>query len=207
MTLSHAYLFSGVLVGLSVAVPIGPMGLLCIQRTLAFGMRIGVCTGLGAATVNVLYGLLITLDFSRVAPLAVDGGRVKNLVAGMILLRSAAQAFMRKQQRPSRVQGKDVLLSPIAAYGSALGFSVTNPAAPLSILALLSPVVGTGALAWSETAGLLIGMFLAAMSWWVCLSAGISMARARLGAGVLRTINRIAGAVLTLYGAAALARA
>ena len=74
MMTSHVSLFAGLVIGFSIAVPIGPMGLLCIQRTLTSGMRVGVCTGLGAATVNVVYGGLIILGLDKIAPVMASAG-------------------------------------------------------------------------------------------------------------------------------------
>jgi threonine/homoserine/homoserine lactone efflux protein len=84
--MNHASLFAGLLVGFSIAVPIGPMGLLCIQRTLVSGMRVGVSTGLGAATTNVLYGALILLSLDTAASSVASGGRVLSFAGGIFLL-------------------------------------------------------------------------------------------------------------------------
>ena len=66
--MNHVSLLAGLMVGFAIAVPIGPMGLLCIQRTLVFGMKVGVSTGLGAATVNVAYGSVVLLGLNTVVP-------------------------------------------------------------------------------------------------------------------------------------------
>ncbi len=86
MMASHVSLSAGLVIGFSVAAPIGPMGLLCIQRTLTSGMRVGVCTGLGAATVNVVYGALIIAGLDKMAPVMASGGRVLSFVGGAFLL-------------------------------------------------------------------------------------------------------------------------
>jgi L-lysine exporter family protein LysE/ArgO len=73
-------------------------------------------------------------------------------------------------------------------------------------MALLLPVVGVSQPSIGEAALLLLGMFLAASSWWVCLTGGVSLLRSRLSPAMLRAVNHVAGAVLTFYGALALAR-
>ena len=89
MNTSHAPLLAGMVIGFSVAVPIGPMGLLCIQRTLASGMRVGWFTGLGAATVNAFYGTAIIFGFGQLGPLLAQGSRVLSALGGLFLLWSA----------------------------------------------------------------------------------------------------------------------
>ena len=204
MMTSHALLFAGLVVGFSVAVPIGPMGLLCIQRTLASGMRIGICTGLGAATVNVVYGTLVIVGLDRMAPVMANGGRVLSFAGGAYLLANGLRSFLRRATPFG--QADTAHLSPAMAYGSAVAFNLTNPMAPVLILALLSPVVSVSSPTASQAAVLLLGMFTAAVTWWVCLSGGVSLLRSRLSSGMLVGVNQAAGAAMTFYGALALAR-
>ncbi len=204
MTTSHISLFAGLLIGFSIAVPVGPMGLLCIQRTLTSGMRVGISTGLGAATVNVLYGALVILGLDEMMPLVAGGNRVLSFAGGVFLLWSAARTLMRRRVVGDRQQ--PAVLSPLAAYGSAVAFNATNPVSTILIIALLSPVVGLSAPSLAEAAALLLGMFMAATTWWVCLAGCIALLRSRLSGDLLVRVNQVAGAVLTIYGALALAR-
>ena len=204
MMTTHVSLVAGLVVGFSIAIPIGPMALLCIQRTLTSGMRVGVCTGLGAATVNVIYGALIIVGLDKMAPVMASGGRVLSFAGGAFLLWCAARTFMR--QRTPVDQRDAAPMTPMMAYGSAVAFNASNPMSPILIMALLSPLIGLSPLACGEAATLLLGMFTAAATWWVCLTGGISLLRSRLSPGMLVVVNQVAGAVLTFYGALALAR-
>ncbi len=198
----HVPLFTGLLVGFSIAVPIGPMGLLCIQRTLASGTRVGVSTGLGAATVNVAYGAMILLGFDRLAPWIANDGRWITGLGGLFLLWSAARTLM--QRRALEDQPRPAVQSPLAAYGSAVALNASNPMSLIRIMALLSPVAGPSASSLGAAAVLLLGMFTAATAWWVCLSSGVALLRARLSPAVLVYVNKVAGLFLTFYGALAL---
>lgn len=204
MMTTQISLFAGLMVGFSIAVPIGPMGLLCIQRTLASGMRVGVCTGLGAATVNVFYGALVIVGLSSMAPMMAGGGRVLSFAGGVFLLWCAARTLLRKRSLVDQPSTPE--LSPVMAYGSAIAFNATNPLSPVLMIALLSPIVGLSAPSWEKAAMLLLGMFTAAASWWVCLSGIITLLRSRLSPVMLVMVNQVAGAMLTFYGALALAR-
>ena len=204
MTTNYVSLFAGLLVGLSIAVPIGPMGLLCMQRTLTSGMRVGISTGLGAATVNVLYGALAILGLDQVAPLVASSSRVLSLAGGVFLLWSAARMLRRRRAMGDQLQA--AVLSPWAAYSSAVAFNVANPMSPILIVALLSPIIGLSAPSLAEAAALLLGMFTAAATWWVCFTGCITLLRLRLSPGMLVMVNQAVGAVLTFYGVLALAR-
>jgi threonine/homoserine/homoserine lactone efflux protein len=204
MMTNHISLLAGLLVGFSIAVPLGPMGLLCIQRTLTSGMRVGVSTGLGAATVNVLYGALIVFGLDQAAPMMAGGSRVLNCAGGVFLLYSAARTSWRRRGLVDHA--RPAVMSPLAAYGSAAAFNAANPMAPLLMVALLTPIIGQSEPSLEGTAALLLGMFTGASIWWVCLCGGIALLRARLSPRILAGINQAAGALLTVYGVWALAR-
>ena len=201
---NHASLLAGLLVGFAIAAPIGPMGLLCIQRTLVAGMMIGVTTGLGAVTVNIIYGAIILLGLDTVAPCVARGSRLLSSVGGLYLLWSAVRTLRRRRmvEEPS---GTDAP-SPLAAYGSAVAMNATNPMALFLILSLLSPIVGRSAPSVADAAVLLLGMFTAATTWWICLSGTVALLRSRMSPTVLGYVNHGAGLLLTVYGALALAR-
>jgi putative LysE/RhtB family amino acid efflux pump len=203
MMMNQVSLVAGLLVGFAVAVPIGPMGLLCIQRTLASGMAVGVSTGLGAATVNVAYGAVVLFGLDTLSPWIASSQRLLGVLSGLFLLWSAARTLWRRGTIAplSETQAP----SPLAAYASAVAFNATNPMAMILILALLSPIIGHAVPSWTGGAALLFGMFAAATTWWVCLSGGVALLRTRLSPNALIIINRAAGLLLTVYGALALA--
>ena len=200
---NHAPLIAGALVGLSIAVPIGPMGLLCIQRTLASGMRTGLSSGLGAATVNVAYGAVILFGMGQLAPWMAGASRLLSALGGAFLLWSAFRTLRRRQTATTTAASAP--LSPLNAYGSAVAFNATNPMSLVLIMALLTPVVGGSAPPVSDALMLLFGMFAAAASWWVCLTGGVAMLRSRLTPAMLSHVNRAAGMLLTIYGTLTLA--
>jgi threonine/homoserine/homoserine lactone efflux protein len=197
-------LLAGAVIGLAVAVPIGPMGMLCIQRTLASGMRTGVCTGLGGITATVLYAAVVMISLDTLAPLMAESGRVLNLAAGVFLLWSALR-ILRRRNLP-RQPGDDTVMSPVLAYGTAVAFNIGNPLSPVLIMALLAPMLGLGRPSLAAGATLLLGMFMAGAAWWVCLAGGVSLLRRRLSPRLLAMVNRIAGGVLIVYAVRALAR-
>ena len=200
---THAFLVFGLMVGFAIAVPIGPMGLLCIQRTLATGMTAGVSTGLGAVTVNVGYGVVVLLGLDTLTPWIAGSQRLLSALGGMFLLGSAVQTLSRGTMRePPEPAARSLR----AAYGTAVVFNATNPMALILILALLSPVAGASAPSVADVALLLLGMLIAATTWWVCLSGAVALMRARLSPGVLGYVNHGAGLLLSVYGAIALAR-
>ncbi len=204
MIANHTSLLAGMLVGLSVAMPIGPMGLLCIQRTLTSGRRVGICTGLGAATMNTIHAGIIIAGLERLAPLMASASRLLGLVGGLFLLWCAARTLLRRRTSLSRPGATQ--LSPVTAYGTALTFNAINPMSLGLMLALLSPVIEISELSLARAAMLLLGVFTAVVAWWVCLASGVDLLRSRLSPGMLFVVNQIAGIGLLIYGTVAFVR-
>ncbi len=204
MIANHTPLLADLLVGLSVAMPIGPMGVLCIQRTLTAGPRVGIYTGLGAATMNTTHAAIIITGLDRLAPLMASAGRVLGFAGGLFLLWCAAKTLLRR--RTSLAGLSATQLSPMMAYGTAVAFNAINPMSLVLMLALLSPIIGVSGASFAQAATLLLGVFTAVVTWWICLASGVNVLRSRLSPGMLLVVNQIAGIGLTIYGAAALIR-
>ena len=204
MIASHTSLIAGMLVGLSVAVPIGPMGLLCIERTLGSGLRVGISTGFGAATMNTAHAAVIIAGLGWLAPLIASAGHVLGFAGGLFLLWCAAKTLLRG--RASVSASRDAHLSPVMAYGTALAFNSINPMSLVLMLALLSPIVAASEPSFAQATTLLLGVFLAVMLWWICLVSGVNLLKSRLSPGMLFVVNQAAGIGLTIYGLVALVR-
>ncbi len=204
MTLFHA-VSAGFLVGLSVVVPVGPISLLCAQRTLAFGAKIGISTGLGAATVTVTYACLIVAGLDAAGPWLASSQHVLNTAGGLVLIGMATRTLLRERAAPSRlVRGAP---SPARAYLSAMLVNLVNPLGPLLMLAALASADLTHAGSVGLEAASLLGLLCAAVVWWVGFNGAIGAMRTRATPDVLRWLNVLASLLLSLYGALTLARA
>ena len=182
-------------IGLSIAAPVGPIGLLCIQRTLAHGRAIGFLSGLGAALADACYGaigafgvsaLISSMVAARV-PLAL-GGAAFLAWMGVQLLRAPAATQARTAQDAA---------TPLKAMLSVFMLTLANPMTILSFVAVFASI-GTGHASGSSSAAvtMVMGVFLGSAVWWLGLSTVVSMVRHKLGARVLQSINRLSGALL-----------
>jgi len=193
----------GLLVGFSIAAPVGPIGVLCIRRTLADGRLIGLVTGLGAATADATYASVAGFGITAISGLLLGGQLWLRLVGGAFLCYLGVRTFLsRPAERPATAGGLGVL----GAYGSALALTLTNPATILSFAAIFA---GLGALStggsYRAAAELVGGVFTGSALWWVILSSVVTLARARTTPGALRWVNRLSGAILLGFGALAFA--
>jgi threonine/homoserine/homoserine lactone efflux protein len=205
------FLFKGILIGLSIAAPLGPIGILCLNRTLAEGPRMGFICGLGAASADALYALAGSVALSAIAQWIIDDRTLLRILGAVFLVYLGARTFM----RPTIVlpaSGKLPTVLPPgwhAAFMSTFLLTVANPMTMLTFAAVFAGlgVAPAGILkgADSAAAALVVGVFVGCALWWLTLSSLARRLRTHIGAHTLTVINRLCGTVLTAFGLYALA--
>jgi threonine/homoserine/homoserine lactone efflux protein len=194
---STATFLTGIEIGLAVAMPIGPMGLLCIQRTLSFGLLAGLVTGLAAATVQVTYSAIAALGLGATAQTWVGSGATFLSLASALLLLWFALRIMSRRLVISA--GPTQELNHLARfYGGGLVVGFTNPMAVLLLLAAV-PALASG----EEIAvipALVGGVFAGASSWYLALTTVVTLVRERLSVRALEITNVVAALLLAGMG-------
>jgi threonine/homoserine/homoserine lactone efflux protein len=193
--------------GLAIAAPVGPIGVLCIRRTLEDGRLIGFVTGLGAATADALYGGLAAFGVSAV-PIILSGARLWiHLIGALFIAWLGVRTFLAK---PGAAVAPDSApegsaYAPRAqsrltvAWITTLGLTLTNPTTIISFAALFAGIgLASGRAPVPVASATVAGVFLGSALWWLALSFGVSLARSRLTSGAMRWVNRISG--FTLLG-------
>ena len=196
--------FKGLLIGLAIAAPVGPIGLLCIQRTLSRGRCSGVLSGLGAASADALYGCIAGFGLTALAGALLAWQTELQTGGGLFLLYLGWQTW----RTPPAVEPASA--SPrraglVGDYLSTLALTATNP---VTILAFLGIFAGLGLAAEGRdlwAAGqLVLGVFSGSLLWWLLLAGGVGALRGRLTPGALRWMNRISGGLNAAFGGWAL---
>ncbi len=198
----------GLLLGLSVAAPVGPIGVLCIRRTLTHGMKIGFMSGLGAAVADACYGAVAAFGLAVVSNFLREIEQVMLLAGGLFLVWLGIKTF---RALPERVEAGGSNGGSGSAFLSCFALTIANPATILSFAALFaglgfagSSVADNGGYLGAST--LVIGVFLGSAVWWLGLSSSVGFFRSRVTPERLQWINRLSGTVLTLFGLTALIR-
>jgi threonine/homoserine/homoserine lactone efflux protein len=202
-SVSLATFLAGAGVGLAVAVPIGPMGVLCIQRTLSFGLVAGMATGTGAATVHLAFGLTAALGVG--APIdewISTGGHSLTFLTAGVLIWFAARILKRSATiGRGRLQRESWLRS----FASAFLFGLSSP---FTALLFVAAMPATGVTGGQHAAPLLAsGVFLGSLAWWSVLSTSVALARDRLSVQAIVVVNRLSGLALAGVGVVMLAKA
>jgi threonine/homoserine/homoserine lactone efflux protein len=199
MSVIATALLSGASLGLSIAAPIGPTSLLCIQRTLAGGLPTGLATGLGVATVHLTYGTLAARWGAGLAATA-SNAALPALVSGAVLLAVAIRVLRSVAVLHGPGGGRRTLA---ASYGSAVGLALANPITPVLFLAAVPALL---AQATAPLPLLAAGVFLGSFGWWILLNTAVALFRGWVTSRILNRMNRAAGLLLAVLALGLLAK-
>jgi len=185
----------GFIIGISIAAPVGPIGVLCIRRTLSDGTLTGFLSGLGAATADMIYGAIAALGLTIIMDLLTAQVIWLKLAAGIFLLYLGSRTFLSKAGEHTAQASHNGLLG---AYLSTFFLTLTNPATILSFIFIFASMIPPGA---GRSPLLMVeGVFAGSALWWLALSFGVGLMRKRLSPNHMAWINRISGAILALFG-------
>ena len=196
-----AFFLKGVLVGFAMAVPIGPIGIMCVRKTLTEGRLRGLIIGLGAATADFLYGCVAAFGLTVISG-ALDSQRVWiRLVGGALLLFLGIRTFRAKPADPKyRIQSSGML----GTYFYIVFLTLTNPLTIFAFIAVFAALgLGAGVMNFSGSA-LVLGVFTGSFLWFLSLSSVVVLFKAKFDVVGLRWVNRIAGILITLSGVVAM---
>jgi threonine/homoserine/homoserine lactone efflux protein len=192
-----SFFIKGILIGFSIAAPVGPIGVLCIRRSLAHGRLIGFATGFGAATADAAYGCVAGFGLTTLSNFLVGQRFWLGLVGGVFLCHLGVSTFLSRPPERS-VDARTVGL--FSAYSSSLLLTLTNPTTILSFIAVFAGF-GLGASPDYLLASIMVlGVFLGSALWWLILSNGVDLLRSRASPMFMQTVNRISGTIILAFG-------
>lgn len=207
--------FRGMLIGLAIAAPVGPIGVLCIRRTLTYGRLSGFASGLGAASADAVYGSITAFGLTVLTNMLVGQRTALELVGGGFLVYLGLRTIVEKPKAvgltpgdlPESGLGKTWLRVNLRGlgqdYGSTFLLTLTNPMTILSFAAIFAGLGATSTLGGGLR--VVAGVFTGSASWWLALSLVTGLLRGWLAyPGGLRWVNRISGAIILAYGLVAL---
>jgi threonine/homoserine/homoserine lactone efflux protein len=197
-------LLKGILIGISIAAPVGPIGFLCIKRTLNAGRLHGFVAGLGAATADTIYGAVAGFGLTAVSNVLIHYQNWLRLGGGLFIFGLGIVSFFSKPAiAPENFKGKSL----IGVYFSTFFLTLANPLTVLAFTAIFAGLgVGRGLILpehrqsnWA-TEMLISGVFLGSVLWWLFLSMLVGGFRSKFDYRKLLWVNRISGIVICGFG-------
>ena len=182
----------GFVLGFSIAAVVGPIGVLCIRRTLSSGFAIGFASGLGAATVDASYAAVASFGFTALASVLVGQNVWLRVLGGAFLIYLGVGA-LRTKAAETAASAQTVGLRLAGAYSSTVALTFSNPMTIMSFAAIFAGLGATGV-------DLVAGVFGGSAAWWLVLASSVAGLRDRLRPAWLRWINIVSGLLITAFG-------
>ncbi|MBS0653571.1 MAG: LysE family transporter [Verrucomicrobia bacterium] len=196
------FLVKGIIVGFCIAAPVGPIGILCIKRTLHAGRLSGLACGLGAACADAMYGIIAGFGLTGVSSMLLSYQNWFQALGGLFLLYLGFKIFrekLAKTEASIKEKGK------FKDFSSTFILTLTNPLTILSFMAIFAGLgLVEGSIQISKSVQLVAGVFLGSALWWLILAELVTLFRKRVGEKLLLWINRTAGILIFLFGLGAL---
>lgn len=185
----------GVFLGFLIAAPVGPIGVLCINRSLRAGWRTGFLSGMGAATADAVYAAIAAFGLKAVI------GTLTVLQHPLHLAGAALLCFLglrTLRERPGAIAASPPALH--SAFASTLAFAtIVNPATIISFLAIFAAALGPGTLSATAATNIVLGVFTGSAIWWLTLALSAGAVRDRMTPKLLRIVNIASGCMLIAF--------
>ncbi|MDJ1181095.1 LysE family translocator [Roseofilum sp. BLCC_M91] len=194
-------ILKGLIIGFSIAAPVGPIGILCIRRTLSQGKIAGLVSGLGAATADGFYGCIAGFGLTFISNLLIEHQIGLRLIGGLFLCYLGLQTF---RSSPSKEEAKIDGKTLWRAYVSTLFLTLTNPLTILSFAAIFAGLGAGNSYGQGLAFLLVLSVFSGSALWWCVLVTGMGLMKHKITPDRLRWINRISGIILSGFGLVAL---
>ncbi|GGH22466.1 LysE family translocator [Paenibacillus segetis] len=191
-------ILKGLILGFSIAAPIGPIGVMCIRTTLSSGRHIGIAAGFGAATADACYGLIAGLGLTALSSFLLHYGDLIHFCGGIFLCYLGLLTFLREPAHVIETSEHAIL----GSFASTFLLTLTNP---VTIISFAGIFAATGLTASNgngiQIIGLVSGVFIGSAVWWILLSIGVSLFRSViLTSASLRLVNRLSAVILFGFG-------
>ena len=192
------HLMKGMIIGLSIAVPVGPIGILCIRRTLNKGRMTGFLSGLGAATADAFYGAVAGFGLTFLSNFLIGQQTWLRLIGGVVLCYLGIRTFVSKPaEQGASVEGNSLW----SAYFSTFFLTLTNPMTILFFAAVFAGLgVGSAGDHYVSAGILVLGVFIGSALWWLILSGFTGLLRGMFNVKRMQWLNRISGLIIIGFG-------
>lgn len=203
--ITSEFIIKGFIIGLSISVVVGPVTILCIQRTLTHGFQKGLVTGMGSSFANCIFGVIAGISLAEITTFLISYEGIAAGIGGLILV-----GFGIKTLRVPLNKNKQIALenTHFKSFMSSFLISITNPMTIFLFVALYTGFEQNHlSSSYDFIIYLVMGVFLGSITWWLILSTMIEKSRAFLSEKMISVINQSSGYVLLALACYAFIRA
>ena len=192
------------LLGLAVAAPLGPIGVLCINRALERGFWAGVAGGLGTALADAIYACLAAIGFSALTATLTTLAPWLKLAGGLFMLWLGCKSLRPNPRRAAAPAPTNEFRELSGTIAATFLLTLTNPVTIFSFAAMFAGLGLTDFPGATNALAVVAGVFLGSLLWWFLLSGGVALAHRRLPEGFSLCLSRMSGMILMGFGFVAL---
>ena len=186
------------------AVPLGPMGILCIKRTLSHGRLSGFVTGLGTATIDALYSSVAAFSLTLISVFILNHAQALQALGILVLFYMGITVI--REKSPSFSLNSLLSRNIFKDYTSSLVLTLCNPITILSFMGALAALDISGSMGTGSSIALVTGVFLGSTLWWGILSGVMGSVRYTFTEEKIRQVNRVSGSIIIIFALALLVR-
>lgn len=190
----------GTVIGLLIAVPVGPVGVLCVHRVITKGKFAGFISGMGAAVADGMYGIVVAFGLTLISNFLIDNRFLIQIFGGIFIIFVGIKIFV---TRPVEEIEDNVPNTLFRDFFSTFAVTITNPMTIMGFLAafavfdLVNPNRSSFD-AWILVSGIISGSCI----WWLTLVAVFTFLKSQFNLAYLRVINRLVGVIIGMFGLA-----
>lgn len=196
--MGYYLLLKGLIIGFSIAAPVGPIGLLCINNTMYKGKLSGFLSGMGAACADMLYGCIAAFGLTAISNLLIKEVYLIKLFGGLFLCYLGIKIFFSKKSSTTLESKSKSLLGD---YSSTFLLTITNP---MTILSFTAVFAGLGIISSNRSilnsTLLVLGVFMGSALWWLILSYGMDFVNKKTKNDILPFISKASGLIILCFG-------
>lgn len=193
-------IYKGIIIGLFISVPLGPIGMLCIQRTLNRGQKYGIITGLGATASDLLY-TVVSLFFLSFVLDFIEQYRLSIQITGSLILVIFGYFIFNSHPSTQPKPSESRQFSMFGDFITSFGLTLSNPLVLFVLIAVFAKFEFiTNKSTLTEISIGIISILSGALLWWSILTFLVSRFRLKLNLKGLRTLNKITGIIIVLIG-------
>lgn len=193
------------IIGVSIAAPVGPIGVLCIRRSIQHGPALGLISGLGAAVADALYGCIAAFGLISISSALIQHQTALRFVGGLFLCYLGLKTLFAGQRETVE---QPQVSSAWQAFGSTVVLTLANPMTIISFAGVFAALgLSAQAANYFDSGTVVLGVFLGSAAWWTFLGFAAGALRDRVGQKTMILINRISGLIILAFGIGAIAAA
>lgn len=195
--MEHSLILKGLIIGFSLAVPIGPIGILCIHKTLKEGHLSGLVIGAGAATADAIYGCIAAFGLTVVSDILISQELWLRLIGGGFLLFLGVKTFLaHPEEQSTSSNGKGLF----GSYVSTFLLTLTNPLTIFAFVGIFTALGLGNGLNYFSAWTLVLGVFTGSCTWFLVLSYSVTTFRKKFNSVGIVWLNKISGVLIIIFG-------